>query len=66
MAEIVQDQYPDEALKKAREALVLYNRRYNDKGTGLSEANDLADAFESLDDWISRGGFLPQDWQKKK
>ena len=66
MAEIVQDQYHDEALKKAREALVLYNRRYNDKGTGLSEANDLADAFESLDDWISRGGFLPQDWQKKK
>jgi hypothetical protein len=55
---------PNEALKKVREALVLYNRRYNDKGTGLSEANDLADAFESLDHWFSCGGFLPQDWAK--
>lgn len=57
---------PDEALKKVREALVLYSRRYKDKGTGLSEADDLADAFESLDDWVSRGGFLPKDWQPKK
>ena len=56
---------PDEALKKAREALVLYNRRYNDKGTGLSEANDLADAFEALDGWLSKGGFLPDDWRRK-
>jgi hypothetical protein len=56
---------PDAVLEKGREALRLYLRRFYNKGTGLSEANDLADAFESLDDWLSRGGFLPKAWQKK-
>ena len=55
---------PDTALENAREALAVYARRYRDKGTGLSEADDLADAFEALDGWLSRGGFLPDAWKR--
>ena len=57
---------PDEALKNAREALRVYCRRYRDKGTGLVDADGLADAFEVLDDWLSRGGFLPRAWRPKE
>lgn len=57
---------PDEALAKLREALQLYYRRYRDKGTGLEEADQMADGIEALDDWLSRGGFLPEDWSKNR
>ena len=57
---------PDETLKKLREALELYCRRYRDKGTGLREADDMADAVEALDNWLSIGGFLPEDWKKRE
>ncbi len=37
-------------------------------GGGLDEHDvlRLADLIESLDDWLSRGGFLPADWAKKR
>jgi len=57
---------PDAALTEARKALQLYLRRYSDKGTGLYEADNLANAFEALDDWLSHGGFLPKAWEKRK
>ena len=27
-------------------------------------AESLAEAVESMDEWISRGGFLPEDWEE--
>lgn len=24
---------------------------------------EIAEAFENLDEWITKGGFLPSDWQ---
>ena len=27
---------------------------------------DLADAFDSLDYWISKGGFLPDQWSQER
>ena len=27
-------------------------------------ADELAAGFEALDDWIKRGGFLPDDWKR--
>ena len=63
---------PDEALKNAREALRLIRDKeqegYRDWG-GRHEAQefvDLADAFEALDGWLSKGGFLPKAWNKKR
>lgn len=30
----------------------------------LAEASrDLADSFEAVDEWLSKGGFLPADWE---
>ena len=28
--------------------------------------NDLVEAFDAVDGWLSRGGFLPQDWQANR
>jgi len=27
---------------------------------------ELADAFEALDEWLSKGGFLPSDWNANR
>lgn len=52
---------PDEALKNAREAVIVFYESGQQHGGA-----ELAAAFEALDGWLSQGGFLPQDWQKKK
>jgi hypothetical protein len=58
---------PNEALKRAREAI----ERYQDDAslgfntdTRLEAADKLADAFEALDEWLSKGGFLPLEWSE--
>jgi len=30
----------------------------------IKEASDLAVRVEALDEWMSTGGFLPEDWAK--
>lgn len=30
----------------------------------LDDASELIDRFEGLDDWLSRRGFLPADWER--
>lgn len=27
---------------------------------------EIAEAFEALDEWITKGGFLPSDWQSSR
>ncbi len=59
---------PDEALKRLRVALTLA-----DKCPGHGRAcacavgclSDAAEAAKALDDWLSKGGFLPDDWRRK-
>jgi hypothetical protein len=63
---------PDEALKNAREALAQLrahqdNNEAPDDASGdaflrLAAIEELVDAFEALDGWLSKGGFLPKDW----
>lgn len=45
---------PNAALQKVRELI-------ND---GDSADVLLVEAFEALDDWLSKGGFLPDDWAR--
>jgi hypothetical protein len=45
---------PNEALKRCREMIGGKDNR-----VGSSE---VVEAFQALDGWLSRGGFLPQDW----
>lgn len=61
---------PNEALKRAREAArILDNDRCvsrkarEELAVELDAMTDLAEAFDALDQWISKGGFLPDAWQ---
>jgi len=51
-----------------REQLQLAKKimRHVDKGKpiDLDDVDRLADLVVSLDDWITRGGFLPQRWER--
>ena len=53
---------PNEALKNAREAVQRYNNCNEHVLTRVKESEKLVEAFEALDGWISKGGFLPKDW----
>jgi len=52
---------PNRALENAREAVRLHGLKPDD----LDAFDDLVDAFEALDQWLSKGGFLPKDWEGK-
>lgn len=55
---------PNKALKKARAALAKVRAWQDEEGeTSPEAAEDLVDAFEALDGWLSKGGFLPQAWE---
>jgi hypothetical protein len=45
---------PDATLQAIRELV--------ENNDGSPEALALAENFRSLDEWLSRGGFLPTDW----
>ncbi len=60
---------PNQALINARVALlrlreVLADEDPPEPGSELAHAADLADAFEALDGWLSKGGFLPESWRQ--
>lgn len=35
-------------------------------GVDTEDALELAEAAQALDQWLSRGGFLPSDWAKAR
>lgn len=53
---------PDAALFLLRQNVADY-----ENATTISEREDAADRiselFQGLDEWITKGGFLPKDWQ---
>lgn len=51
---------PNELLTETRRALSRYLAGQELQGT--EEADELAQAFEALDAWISKGGALPDAW----
>lgn len=59
----------DEALKNVR-AGVARVRRMEEKEEGGGNASftdaacELADAVDALDEWLSKGGYLPQLWSE--
>jgi hypothetical protein len=64
---------PDDALTAAREAAAIIdadpadgNHGYTDEEQAARDtaAVDLRDAFCSLDQQLSKGGFLPAAWQR--
>lgn len=55
---------PDEALKKAREALSDHRNGRLNAAEQADVLQELADAFEALDGWLSKGGFPPRAWDR--
>lgn len=54
---------PDVALTTARSALALVRAGEGTRADHVSALEDLADAFEALDGWITKAGYLPVPWQ---
>jgi hypothetical protein len=53
---------PNAALENARNARNRYaNATTEDEA--INAATDLAAAFADLDQWLTRGGFLPEAWK---
>lgn len=50
---------PNVALAKVREVITRWN---SEKTFGMSDVADMMSHFEWLDEWLSKGGFLPQPW----
>lgn len=49
---------PNKTLAAIRE--ILYEES---EATQEEDLQNLCDLMESLDEWLSNGGFLPADWQ---
>lgn len=59
---------PNEALRLIRahiKQLRVEDKTREDGWIGrlTQQARDLSEAFEALDEWLSRDGFLPDDWR---
>lgn len=55
---------PNEALAKMRAAITRYNEGLaNDSGDWISNAQEAVEMAEALDEWLSKDGFLPSDWE---
>lgn len=59
---------PDAALARIRDTRKRFDEAERDglNTTALILAQELAEAIEDLDDWLSKGGFLPKDWGSRR
>lgn len=51
----------NETLRALRDALQDWHR-FDDPMDALNAADKVIESFESLDAWLSKGGFLPNEW----
>jgi hypothetical protein len=57
---------PNATLNELRAAVVNGRRVEVARNYPLDDAwTQLLDASEALDEWLSKGGFLPADWSKR-
>ncbi len=54
---------PNETIREMRELAHGISNTYGDEES-LWAGKCLAEFFEDLDEWISKGGFLPRDWKQ--
>jgi hypothetical protein len=56
---------PDAVYQNLMSALSDYeDNRGSAEGPEIDAANEMRDAVQALNDWLSRGGFLPRAWQR--
>lgn len=56
---------PNAALKQIRDIILRMKRDHVRKHVSV-EVDDLVDVVEGLDEWLSKGGFLPDDWVENR
>lgn len=54
---------PEEALKRLRQLVKIH---MGGDGLDAHEIDRMVTTFQGLDEWITKGGFLPADWQALK
>ena len=54
---------PDATLREIRARIVSIRQRAALEGVDY-DAEQLVELVQSLDDWLSSGGFLPADWSR--
>lgn len=57
---------PDEALRLAREAAGEIENADDDGTLEGSQVGQLVEAFTALDEWLTKGGFLPDAWKRSE
>lgn len=63
MGEIIMD--PNATLEKIRATYEPLRVMLEDTaGEDTEMVQELLDSIEALDEWLSKGGFLPKDWQR--
>jgi hypothetical protein len=55
---------PNAALENARVAILSLAEPTDDDDEAWDMVQQLTDAFEALDGWLTKGGFLPDAWQR--
>lgn len=55
---------PNETLKRLR--TIVYDGTNNIPGDRLASLDGMVELFSALDEWITRGGFLPAEWAKNR
>lgn len=53
---------PDAALSRCRNAVIELAEGAGDR----SDVNEVVEAFDALDNWMCKGGFLPLNWAVKR
>lgn len=51
---------PDATLAQIRALIIQHQTSSEEMSTG--DAADLVDLVDSLDEWLTKGGFLPTEW----
>lgn len=63
---------PNLALSRLRDAIKTVRREQDEIDTPMTERQlrnvleNMTDNAESLDEWLSKGGFLPAAWEEKR
>jgi hypothetical protein len=53
---------PNKVLQEIRQLVA----RADEHELTTDESDYLTELFENLDEWLSHGGFLPNDWNKER
>lgn len=57
---------PNKSLQTVRDAIASFHANGDEFNRHWDHEFVLIDAIEALDEWLSRGGFLPEAWDQTR